>query len=45
MDRTIEHDETLVDLGQASVETQGNGAYPIDTVGLRVTPTAIHDDE
>jgi hypothetical protein len=45
MDRNTEQQEALVDLGQASVETQGNGIYPYDTVGLSLTPTAIRDDE
>ncbi len=45
MDRNTEQQEELIDLGQASIETQGNGIYPFDTVGLALTPMAIRDDE
>jgi hypothetical protein len=45
MDRNMEQHEALVDLGQASVETQGNGIYPVDAFGPSLTPAAIRDDE
>ena len=45
MDRNFEYDEQLVDLGQASVETQGNGVFPVDAIGPNLTPMAIRDDE
>lgn len=45
MEREHESFDELVDLGQASVETQGGGIYPTDLVGPNLTPMAIRDDE
>ena len=39
---TREHDE-LIDLGTASVETQGPGKYDVDFVGRELIP-GISDD-
>lgn len=45
MEREYKLEDQLVDLGQASVKTQGNGRYAPDFIGPNLVPTAIRDDE
>lgn len=44
MERDIEHDEGLIDLGAVSTETKGAAKDGPDTLGLRQNPLGISDD-
>lgn len=44
MERHIEHDDDILDLGVASVETKGAALDDSDNLGGRVRPIGIADD-